>query len=66
MKDSQQSQKERTLNKDLDERTNLIAKTNRGELISINQEEHTKMQRLMAKGSKRVTKNMLNTKIMTI
>lgn len=56
----------RTFNKDLDERTLLRGKTRRGEVVSVYQDRHSKIQRLMAKGFKSINKNMLNSKIMTI
>ena len=66
LEEKQKSSKERTLNKDLDERTILQAKTKKGETLTISQDERSKFSRLLAKGSKAINKRALNTKIFTI
>lgn len=52
----------KTLNRDLNEQTFITTKARNGDEILISQLGHNKFQRLIANGSSRITKNMLNTK----
>lgn len=60
------AEKEKTLNSSLDEQTRFTVKSRNGDQLLVEQERHNGFQKLLAKGSKAVNANMLNTKIMNI
>ena len=59
-------QKQKTFNATLDERTSFIAKARSGEKLLVEQDKHSKFQKLVARGFKAVNKNMLNSKMFTV